>query len=122
MDKPLVTLFVFSFNQEKFIREAVEAAFNQTYSPLELILSDDCSQDKTFEIMQEMASAYRGPHTIVLNRNSKNLGLCGHVNRIMEMAKGELILPAAGDDISYLGRTKTTVDVWESCSKPPFLF
>ena len=67
--KPLLTFALAALNQERFIREAVEAAFAQTYSPLEIILSDDCSEDRTFEIMCEMAKAYRGPHRIVLNRN-----------------------------------------------------
>ena len=71
-EKPLITFALFAYNQERFIREAVEGAFSQTYSPLEIILSDDCSPDRTFEIMKEMAAEYTGPHTIVLNRNEKN--------------------------------------------------
>ena len=48
--KPLLTFAVGAYNQERFIREAVESAFAQTYSPLEIVLSDDCSRDRTFEI------------------------------------------------------------------------
>ena len=44
-DRPLVTFALFAYNQEKYIREAVEGAFAQTYAPLEIILSDDCSTD-----------------------------------------------------------------------------
>lgn len=95
-----------AYNQEQFITEAVQGAFSQTYSPLEIILSDDCSPDRTFEIMQEMAAQYQGPHTIVVNRNERNLGLIGHINRVMEFAKGDLILAAAGDDISLHFRTE----------------
>ena len=51
--RPLLTFGVCAYKQEQFIREAVEAALAQTYSPLEIILSDDCSPDRTFEIMQE---------------------------------------------------------------------
>lgn len=39
--KPLVTFALFAYNQEKFIKEAVEAVFAQTYQPLEIIISDD---------------------------------------------------------------------------------
>ncbi len=35
---------------------------------LQIILSDDCSEDRSFAIMREMAAAYRGPHTVELNR------------------------------------------------------
>lgn len=98
-ERPLVTFALFAYKQERFIREAVAGAFAQTYSPLEIILSDDCSTDRTFEIMQEMAAAYHGPHKLILNRNSKQLGLGAHVNRLMELARGDFIVVGAGDDV-----------------------
>ena len=56
-DRPLVTFALFAYNQEQHIREAVDGAFSQTYEPLEIILSDDCSTDRTFEIMQEIETS-----------------------------------------------------------------
>jgi glycosyltransferase involved in cell wall biosynthesis len=115
--RPLLTFALAALNQERFIREAVEAAFAQTYSPLEIILSDDCSEDRTFEIMCEMAKAYRGPHRIVLNRNPMRRSIGGHINRIMEVSQGELILAAAGDDISLPQRAQATYEAWESSGR-----
>lgn len=109
-EKPLVTFALFAFNQERFIREALQGAFAQTYEPLEIILSDDCSSDRTFEIMQEEAEKYVGPHTIRLNRNERNLGIIGHVNRMFELSDGVIIITAAGDDISYPFRTERIVN------------
>jgi glycosyltransferase involved in cell wall biosynthesis len=106
-NRPLVTLVLLAYNQEKFVREAVEGAFAQTYSPLEVILSDDCSNDRTFEIMRQMAAAYQGPHRIALNRNAINLGIGGHLNRVVELARGSYIATAAGDDISLPCRIAT---------------
>jgi glycosyltransferase involved in cell wall biosynthesis len=103
-NKPLLSFILLSYNQEKFIREAVEAAFAQTYSPLEIILSDDCSGDETFKIMSDLASNYRGPHQIILNKNETNLGIGRHVKKCFKMAKGEWIVGAAGDDISLPSR------------------
>jgi glycosyltransferase involved in cell wall biosynthesis len=113
-EKPLLTFALAALNQERFIREAVEAAFAQTYSPLEIILSDDCSEDRTFEIMCEMAKAYRGAHRIVLNRNPVRRCIGGHINRIMEVSQGQLILAAAGDDISLPQRAQVTYEAWEA--------
>ena len=104
----LVTFALLAYNQERYIGEAVQGAFSQTYCPLEIILSDDCSSDRTFEIMAKMAEAYDGPHKIILNRNEKNLGIGGHVNRIVELSSGELIVTAAGDDISLPERVNKT--------------
>src|SRR5215470_18905066 len=98
--KPLVTFYVMAYNQARFIREAVEGALAQTYSPLEIVLSDDCSWDGTFEVMRDAVKGYSGPHTVILNRNPRNLGLSEHVNRIIELARGDLIIAADGDDVS----------------------
>ncbi len=110
-DRPLVTFAVFAYNQEKYIREAVEGAFAQTYSPLEIILSDDCSSDRTFEIMEEMARAYRGPHRVVVRRNRVNFGTLGHVLAVARQAVGRFLVVAAGDDISLAERTETMIKV-----------
>ncbi|MBN1125597.1 MAG: glycosyltransferase [Sedimentisphaerales bacterium] len=106
MERPLITLMMIAFNQEQYIQYAVQAAFMQTYSPLEILLSDDRSSDSTYTIMEEMVDTYHGPHRVRLNRNENNLGIGGHVNRLMEMAEGELIVVAAGDDISVPHRVE----------------
>jgi glycosyltransferase involved in cell wall biosynthesis len=120
MAKPLITFFVMAFNQEQFVREAVKGAFAQTYSPLEILLSDDCSPDRTFEIMREMAAAYRGPHRIALNRNQKNLGIGAHLNRVVELSQGELLIGAAGDDISVEGRAERIYGAWIDSGQTAF--
>jgi glycosyltransferase involved in cell wall biosynthesis len=112
-NRPLLTFAVVAFNHERFIREAVEAAFAQTYSPLEIILSDDCSADRTFEIMREMAAAYTGPHQVVLNRNPVRKSIGGHVNRVVEISHGEVIVGAAADDVSLPQRTQAAYEAWE---------
>jgi glycosyltransferase involved in cell wall biosynthesis len=49
-ERPLITFALFAYNQEQFIAEAVQGALSQTYSPLEIILSD-WSADSTFHVM-----------------------------------------------------------------------
>lgn len=115
---PLVTMVVFAYNQEHYLREAIQAAFLQTYSPLEILLSDDTSPDGTFDIMQAMAAEYKGAHRIILNRNPKNLGIGGHFNHVMNLASGELVVLAAGDDISVPERTAVLVEHWLANGKP----
>ncbi|HEY8032702.1 MAG TPA: glycosyltransferase [Methylocella sp.] len=110
--RPLVTFALFAYNQERYVREAIEGAFSQTYEPLEIILSDDCSTDRTFEIMQEMAAAYRGPHRVQLNRPPVNLGLVRHVLNVVEITNSEFMVLAAGDDISKPNRTDDLVRLW----------
>jgi len=112
--KPLVAFVLYAYNEERFIREAIESAFAQTYSPLEIVLSDDGSTDRTFEIMQEMAAAYKGPHKILLNRNNKNIGIGSQLNAAVAMTRGLLIFLANGDDVSLPSRVEKVVHQWES--------
>lgn len=107
--RPLVTFVLFAYNQEKYIREAVESTLAQTYTPLEIILSDDCSQDSTFAIMQELAAAYRGPHQVRAVQTPHNLGLIQHVLLRGREARGEIVVVAAGDDVSAPGRVSALV-------------
>lgn len=115
--KPLITFALFSYNQEKYIREAIAGALSQTYSPLEIIISDDGSTDQTFEIICELVAAYNGSNKVIINRNKENLGIGKHVNKILALASGELIVLAAGDDISENNRTHEVVNYWLDSNK-----
>lgn len=110
--QPLVSFILFAFNQEQYVRAAVSGALAQTYEPLEIILSDDCSSDQTFAIMQEMAAAYTGPHRVILRRSPENSGFASHVNAAAHQATGRLVILAAGDDVSHPQRTGAIVARW----------
>ena len=76
----LFTLVLFTYNQEKFITAALESALDQQCSPIEILITDDNSIDKTFDIVKESVKKYKGPHKIILNRNEKNLGLLKQID------------------------------------------
>lgn len=110
---PLATLMILFYKQEKFVKDAVEGALSQTYSNLEIILSDDNSPDRTFEVIQECVKDYQGPHKIVLNKNEKNMGLVPHVNKLcFDVAKGDYIFLNGGDDISLPNRVQSGVEAF----------
>ncbi len=111
---PLVTFALFAYNQEKYIREAVEGAFAQTYEPLEIVLSDDHSSDRTFAIMQEMALAYTGPHHIRVRQSQENRGLLRHINEASQDFNGAITVVAAGDDVSSPKRVETIAAVFDA--------
>ena len=113
MDRPLISFVIWCYNQEAFIREAIKGALAQDYSPLEIVISDDCSKDRTFEVVQEMAGQYKGPHKLVLNRNSGNMGVGGNLSRAMALCRGELLVTAGGDDVSLPERTARTLEAWD---------
>ncbi len=111
--KPLVSLCITCCNQAKYIRESLQSAFDQTYSPLEIVISDDCSTDGTDEIIRRMTAEYTGPHSIVFNRNETNLFVCKNYEKAFMLAHGELLVTGAGDDVSMPNRVERIVEAWE---------
>lgn len=111
--RPLASFAVFGYNQESYIEASVQAALSQDYSPLEIILSDDCSSDGTFEKMKECASRYSGSHSILVNRTSKNIGTIDHLISVARMASGKYLIVSAGDDVSLPQRTSELVEIME---------
>lgn len=104
-----ITLAVLTYNQEQHIKKAIAGAFEQDYSPMEIIISDDCSTDATYEVCKSAICCYQGQNKVILNRNNRNLGIGGHVKRIGNIASGDIIIMAAGDDVSMPNRVSETV-------------
>lgn len=111
--RPAVTFALFAYNQENYVREAIEGAFAQQFSSMEIILSDDCSSDGTFAIMQEMAAAYDGPHSVIARREDPNAGTVRHLINVARAGSGDFLVVAAGDDISYPDRAARLHATWK---------
>jgi glycosyltransferase involved in cell wall biosynthesis len=119
-NRPLITLAIFAYNQKHLVAEAVKGALSQTYSPLEIIISDDCSTDGTLEVIKKSIYQYKGPHEVIVRCNDSNLGISGHINEVMKSARGELLVAAAGDDISFPDRVQRTVDAYLESNKKAY--
>jgi len=111
--KPLISILLFAYKQESFIRDAIEGVLSQTYSPLEIIISDDCSPDNTFRVMQDAVKNYTGPHKIILNHNETNMGIAAHYDKLWNMSHGEIVIAAAGDDKSLPNRAQRTYEIFQ---------
>jgi glycosyltransferase involved in cell wall biosynthesis len=98
------SLVILSYNQEKYIRDALDSCLNQKGKPIQIIISDDCSSDGTYPIIKDLVSRYKGKHEVVLSKNTTNLGLIGNFNSALSLARGSSVVVAAGDDISLQGR------------------
>ena len=114
MENIKVSYCILTYNQEKYIEETIEAAFAQTYSPMEIIISDDGSTDNTFDIVKRKVAEYKGPNKIIINQNNPNLGLREHYNKVWyELSHGEYLIMADGDDVSINTRVEDYVRVFE---------
>jgi len=53
MARPLVSILIPVYNREKLVQKAIESAINQTYKNIEVIVVDNKSTDKTYEVLKE---------------------------------------------------------------------
>lgn len=92
---PLVTIMIPTYNQSKYICEAVDSALNQDYPNLEVIVTDDCSTDDTEAIL----SKYNNELRFHYYKNTSNLGRVGNYHSTLyNHANGEWVINLDGDD------------------------
>ena len=92
----LVSIIIPSYNSEKFISDAIQSVQKQSYLHWEILVVDDCSNDKTVEIIQNFME---DDHRIHLIRLQKNSGAGIARNTALAEAKGRYIAFLDSDDI-----------------------
>ena len=93
---PLVSVCMVSYNQEKYIQDALYGVLMQVTSfPIELIVSDDCSTDTTPDILRQYADEYTNVRPIYGRRN---VGYPNNQRRSLEAARGKYIALCDADD------------------------
>ncbi|GAA4741444.1 glycosyltransferase family 2 protein [Flavisolibacter ginsenosidimutans] len=97
MKKPLISVLIPTYNVEKFVKEAICSVLQQTYQNLEIVVVDDCSTDRTYELLEKLAAQ---DNRIKLFRNDKNAKIVASLNRALTHATGEFIARMDGDDVS----------------------
>ena len=94
-NKPLVSIGLPVFNGEKSIGKALNSIINQDYENIEIIISDNASTDKTFDICKKFILK---DSRIKYNLLSKNIGGPLNFNRTFKLSSGKYFLWAAHDD------------------------
>jgi glycosyltransferase involved in cell wall biosynthesis/SAM-dependent methyltransferase len=95
--KPLVSILCITFNQEKFISDALNNFLNQkTDFTFEIVIGDDCSTDNTSTILE----SYRAKHPDIIKiiRPSQNIGSSQNFLSALSHCTGEFIALCEGDD------------------------
>lgn len=90
--------------KEEYLRAAIESILNQTFKDFELILLDDCPEDRR----ESLVKSYDDPR-IVYVQNERNLGITPSRNRLIDLAKGEYLAVFDHDDVSLPTRLEKEV-------------
>ena len=92
----LVSVAMATYNGEKYIAEQIDSILRQTYKNIELIICDDCSTDKTIDILKKYEKNY---NNIKLYLNNSNIGLNKNFEKAIKLCNGEYIAISDQDDI-----------------------
>lgn len=92
---PLISVIITSYNSEKFIKRSVNSVINQSYQNIEIIIVDDCSTDKTIEILQQLNKKYFFK-IIKLNQNSGTAGKPRNIG--IKNSRGKIVAFLDADD------------------------
>ncbi|MPZ26526.1 MAG: glycosyltransferase [Micromonosporaceae bacterium] len=92
---PRVTIGMPLYQAERYLDSAFRSLLGQDHPDFELVVCDNASTDRTWEICQRFAAA---DPRIRLYRNDSNLGAAANYNRVVALARGELFRWAAYDD------------------------
>jgi len=96
---PLVSVAVITYNSAEYILETLESVKAQTYDNVELVVSDDCSQDNTIELCRQWIAENRSRFGAVhIVQSPVNTGQSGNYNRAFDACNGEWIKEIDGDD------------------------
>lgn len=107
-----VSIVVPLYKSEQFLVKLIDSVLNQTYKNIELILVDDESPDNSGKIADEYAENDKR----VVSVHQKNKGCCGARNTGLELATGEYLMLADGDDWLEPDCIEYLVDIMEKNS------
>lgn len=99
---------------ETFYQEQFRAILKQDYpGEWEIIISDDFSQDGSFECLEEMVEKEGEGRRIILHRNESNRGIAGNLQCAVHLSRGEWIIKFDGDDIAREDRISSLASLAE---------
>ncbi|TYA71413.1 glycosyltransferase family 2 protein [Seonamhaeicola marinus] len=107
--KPMVSVVMPVYNCEMYIEASVNSILNQTFTDFELLIIDDCSTDKTKDIIKGFDDK-----RIIFIEKPKNTGYTNSLNYALQLVNGKYIARMDGDDVSLLNRFKAQVDFLEN--------
>lgn len=106
---PKITVLIISYKQENLIKRAIDSLLQQKDYLYEICVSDDCSPDNTWEVLQEYSR--QNPGLFKLHQNNPNVGIFENIEYSWTMPSGDLVYQLSGDDECPDGWFKSVVEL-----------
>lgn len=112
--KELVTILLPTYNGQKYIKQMLDSIYFQDYRPIEVIISDDASQDDTISIINNWLENRRMDDiSFKVIRNLVNKGLSGNISRAAKYIHGKYFFLADQDDIWEINKVSAQIEYLE---------
>ena len=112
-DKKTISIAMTTYNGEKYIEKQLRSIFSQTMQADEIIICDDCSNDRTLEIVRGLVAEYNMQTQVRLVENQKNLGYIRNFHHAISMTSGDYLFLADQDDEWYPDKLERVLTVME---------
>lgn len=117
------TVILLSYNHEPYLGQAIDSILSQAYLPEHLIIVDDCSQDKSVDLIKRILLTSAPPSIkIDLILKGQNAGVCSSINSCSHLISTDLVITAAADDVSFPDRLAFLSRAWTSHGRPDALY
>jgi glycosyltransferase involved in cell wall biosynthesis len=121
-DQTLVSVVMIFLNAERFLQEAIESVFAQTYRAWELLLVDDGSNDGSTAIARRYAEQYPGRVRYLEHPGHANSGMSASRNLGIRDAQGQCIAFLDADDVWFSNILGEQVAVLETHSQVAMVY
>lgn len=111
ISRPLVSACLLSYNHANLLEETIESVLRQTLQDFELIISDDCSRDNSWALLQKLAAK---DSRIRLIRPAQNVGMAANANFAVAAARSEFVALLHHDDLC----APTLLEKWLCVMRP----
>lgn len=108
MERPRISVYVITYNQEDVIHRTMKSLLSQKDYIYEICINDDCSKDHTFDILKEYEHQY--PGLVKPVQNEHNLGIFANIEAVWKRLTGDVIYAVSGDDEAGEGYLKAVLD------------
>lgn len=107
-NNPTVDVLMAVYNGEKYIRQQVKSILEQTYPYIRIIIRDNCSEDCTKAIIQELIAQH--PKQIALLASTTNVGVIGNFSTLLQHATADYIFFSDHDDVWLPHKVAVTME------------
>jgi len=105
-----VSVIMSVYNNENTVLESVNSILSQTFTEIEILITDDSSTDNSYEILKDLKNQ---DGRIKLFKNQKNIGLTKTLNNMIKISNGDFIARQDADDYSLPIRLETQIKMME---------